>query len=86
MKRLQQRRHYAKRSRRRRSGPSHWSYPYGKGAISRCARITAPLAMSKDGTSTAEVRIRMTMATAAMARLNRLWTYSSSASPPSTSS
>ncbi|KAH3884075.1 hypothetical protein DPMN_008047 [Dreissena polymorpha] len=29
---------------------------------------------SKDGTSTAEVRIRIAMATVAMARLNRFWT------------
>ena len=33
--------------------------------------------MSKDGTSTAEVRIRIALATAAMARLSRLWTSSS---------
>ncbi|KAH3700471.1 hypothetical protein DPMN_075450 [Dreissena polymorpha] len=33
--------------------------------------------LSKDGKSTAEVQVRITMATAAMARLSRLWTSSS---------
>ncbi|KAH3768495.1 hypothetical protein DPMN_169708 [Dreissena polymorpha] len=41
--------------------------------------------LSKDGTSTIEVLMRIAMATTAMALLSRLWT-SSSASPPCTGS
>ncbi|KAH3896886.1 hypothetical protein DPMN_021070 [Dreissena polymorpha] len=33
--------------------------------------------LSKDGTDTAEILIRITMATTSMARLSRLWTRSS---------
>ncbi|KAH3769745.1 hypothetical protein DPMN_171020 [Dreissena polymorpha] len=37
--------------------------------------------LSKDGTSIAEVRIRIAMATAALARLSRLWTIISNRFP-----
>ena len=38
-------------------------------------------ALSKDGSSTADVQIRIAIATAAMARLSRLWTSSSISFP-----